>query len=311
MITTITLNPAIDKTILLEHFQYGAVNRVQSFREDMGGKGINVAKVLNGLGAETCAIGYIGKQNMENVNLLLKNERLATDFITVPGTTRTNTKIIESSTKTTTDINEAGFSVSRNHIDMMKTLIKEYAEKSDCLVFSGSIPAGADPDLYRQFMQEASRENHRKTILDAEGELLLSGLKAEPYLIKPNLFELETALNQKMDSHSDIVKAANQLSRDYHVDTVLVSMGGEGSILVTGDRAYFAKALKVDVKGTVGAGDSMLAGYLFGLTSSGDPRKALAWASVCGALAVSKVGTQSFGKEEAEALLDQVEISVV
>ena len=309
MITTVTLNPAIDKTIVLEHFEYGSVNRAQSVREDMGGKGINVAKVLNSLGCDTCAIGFLGESNFENVRSLLRNEKLDTEFIKIMGNTRTNTKIIETSTKTTTDINEAGFRVSATHIEMIKALIKKYAEKSKYLVFSGSVPTGTDADLYLELMNSVADISGLKTVLDAEGELLLAGLKAKPFAIKPNLFELESALNQKLDSHSKIVTAAQLMIREYQVNSVLVSMGGDGSILVTEDQSFFAKALKVDVKGTVGAGDSMLAGYLFGLAGRGGLKEALAWATVCGALAVSKEGTQSFGKGDAEVLLSDVEIT--
>ena len=309
MITTVTLNPAIDKTILLEHFTYGSVNRIQSVREDMGGKGINVAKVLNGLGAEACAIGFMGEKNIDTVKTLLKSEKLTTEFVMIPGNTRTNTKMIESSTRTTTDLNEAGFQISSDDIEMIKALIRKYAKRSGYLVFSGSVPPGADPDLYQELMESVADIKGIKTVLDAEGELLLAGMKAKPHVIKPNLFELESALNEKLSSHKEIVEAAKMLGRKYRIESVLVSMGGDGSILVTEDQALFAKALKVDVKGTVGAGDSMLAGYLFGQTGNGDLRNALAWATVCGALAVSKEGTQSFGRSDAEALLDSVEIT--
>ena len=308
MITTVTLNPAIDKTIVLERFVHGSVNRVQSVREDMGGKGINVAKVLNSLGCDTCAIGFMGENNFANVRFLLRNEKLDSEFVTISGNTRINTKIIETSTKTTTDINEEGFPVSANHIGMMKTLIRKYAEQSEYLVFSGRLPTGTNPDLYLELMQSVADISGLKTVLDAEGELLLAGLKAKPFAIKPNLFELETALNQKLDSHDKIVEAAKILIHEYQIKSVLVSMGGDGSILVTEDQSFYTKALKVDVKGTVGAGDSMLAGYLFGLTGSGGLKEALAWATVCGALAVSKEGTQSFGRDDAETLISGVEI---
>jgi 1-phosphofructokinase len=308
MITTVTLNPAIDRTITLEHFVYGSVNRSQSVREDMGGKGINVAKVLNALGTEARAIGFIGKDNAGSVEALLKSENLKTDFIAVPGKTRTNMKMIETSTRVTTDINEAGFLVSEDHISTMKKLIRNYARKSEYLVFSGSVPSGAGITLYQELMESVSDMRGLRVALDAENDLLLSGLKARPFVIKPNLYELESALNRKMDTPEKIVAAARELIREFGVGTVLISMGGEGSFLVTGEQAFYAKALKVDVKGTVGAGDSMLAGYLFGLSEEFEQKKALAWATVCGALAVSKEGTQSFKRADAEPLLADVEI---
>lgn len=306
MITTVTLNPAIDRTIVLEDFTVGSVNRAKSVREDMGGKGINVAKVLNSLGADTTAIGFMGQGNIESVRLLLKNENLKSDFIMVDGYTRTNMKIIETSTKTTTDVNEAGFHVGMDHVDVVKALIRAYAKKSEYVVFSGSMPTGVSPGLYGELMESISGDT--RCVLDAEGKMLLEGLKGRPFIIKPNLFELETALNVSLDSKEKIVDAARGLIEKYGIGYVLLSMGGDGSILISAREAYQAGAVKVDVKGTVGAGDSMLAGFLYGLSLERGPQAALAWATSCGALAVSKEGTQTFRKADVEGLLSKVQI---
>ena len=308
MITTVTVNPAIDRTITLSHFEYGAVNRASSVREDIGGKGINVAKVLNGLGAGVHAIGFLGEDNAEQAVGLLQDENLETEFVFVPGKTRTNIKIIETATRNTTEINEAGFLIDAVQIETLKKLVRNYAQRSEFLVFSGSVPPGAGSVLYRDLLQSISDRRGLKTALDAENDLLLSGLEAKPFVIKPNLYELESALNRKLKNTEEIIEAARSLIRQFHIGMVLVSLGGEGSILVTGKRAMSAKALKVDVKGTVGAGDSMLAGYLYGLSEGYELKEALAWATVCGTLAVSKEGTQSFHKADAETLLKDVTI---
>ena len=309
MITTITLNPAIDRTIILDSFEHGSVNRVKSVREDMGGKGINVAKVLQSLGHSTCAIGFIGKKNSQYVENLLMAERLKNEFITVEGQTRLNTKIVEISTRLTTDINEIGFHISSQELSDIGRLITKYAKQSEMLVFSGSIPQGMSSDTYHKLLSIAAP--YTKTALDADGVFLLEGLKASPYIIKPNIHELENAISRKLNTHEEIKEAARELIGDYNIQYVLVSMGGDGSILVSPDQALFARALKVEVKSSVGAGDSMLAGFIYGLMNQDlGLKEALSYATACGALAVGQEGTQTLKKEDVESLIKQVEIDL-
>lgn len=308
MITTVTLNPAIDRTIILDSFKHGSINRVKGVREDIGGKGINVAKVLQSLGSNACAIGFMGEKNSKYVQSLLMNEKVSNEFIIVEGQTRLNTKIVEISTQLTTDINEIGFHISKEQLNRIKQLILRYAKQSEMVVFSGSIPQGVSSDIYFQLLSIAAP--FTKTVLDADGVFLLEGLKASPYLIKPNIDELESALSKKLSTHEEIKQAARELIYEYSIKYVLVSMGGDGSILVSADTAIFAKALKVEVKSSVGAGDSMLAGFIYGKTNENlTAHTALAYATACGALAVSQEGTQTFKREEVESLIKQVEIS--
>lgn len=308
MITTVTLNPAIDRTVILDSFYHGSINRIASDREDIGGKGINVAKVLQSLGYKSCAIGFMGQQNSKYVEDLLTRESLKSDLIMVEGKTRLNTKIVEMDTKITTDINEVGFEVSQDQLSSLKERIIQYAQKSEMMVFSGSIPQGLPSDIYFELLSIAGQ--HTKTVLDADGIFLLEGLRASPYIIKPNIHELENALSRKLNTHPEIKAAARELIHDYKIKYVLVSMGGDGSILVSAHKAIFAQALKIDVKSSVGAGDSMLAGFIYGVINEGcTTGKALAYATACGALAASQEGTQTFKKEAVEKLVKKVELS--
>ncbi|HHX59865.1 MAG TPA: 1-phosphofructokinase [Epulopiscium sp.] len=307
MITTITLNPAIDRTIILDSFHHGSVNKIKSVREDIGGKGINVTKVLKSLGDNSCAIGFIGEKNSKYVGDLLKDEQLISDFIKVEGKTRLNIKIVEMDTKITTDINEIGFEVYEAQLTSLKALIVKYAQESEMLAFSGSIPQGLPSDIYFELLSIAGK--YTKTVLDADGVFLLEGLKASPYIIKPNIHELENALSRKLSTHEEIKKAARELIYNYKIKYVLISMGGDGSILVSENKAIFAKALKIEVKSSVGAGDSMVAGFIYGMTSEDcTTSKALAYATACGALAASQEGTQTFEKEDVEKLVKKVEL---
>jgi len=309
MITTVTLNPAIDRTIVVNQFEYGSVNRVLSSREDIGGKGINVSRILLALGSVSKAVGFIGKTNYPQAQTLLHTDAIPTEFVFIDAPTRTNTKLIESSTHTTTDINEAGFTVSEQELEDVIQIISSCSEESTFIVFSGSLPKGLDSSTYRRMIEKLP--SHCKVALDADGVLLMEGLKAEPFLIKPNIRELESALGKTLGSNSEVVDAANDLIRQYKVTFVLVSMGGNGSILVTKDQALYASPLSVNVKGTVGAGDSMLAGFIHGLAQGFDIPTTLAWATACGALAVSQEGTQAFEKRDVEKLASQVIMSTI
>lgn len=306
MITTVTFNPAIDKTITVENFTPGAVNRVLSVQENLGGKGINVAKVLNLLGTPTTAIGFIGEKNYSFVQQFIKAENLVTDFILVDALTRTNTKIIDPNTQTTTDVNEQGFTVNDTQVDQMTLLINRYAKISEVMVFSGSACKGLTPTDLKTLLQLASAKT--KVVLDADGEILKEGIKAAPFLIKPNIHELENLLDRKLETIDEILSAVKTLIQQTKITYVLVSMGEKGSLLVSKDDAFLANILKVDVISTVGAGDSMLAGFLYSYLKTHDPAKALQFGACTGSLAVSAVSTEALRNNDIDALSQSIEV---
>lgn len=307
MITAVTLNPAIDRTVIVEALNLGSVNHVTASREDIGGKGINVARILLALGSEAIAAGFIGSRNEAHVRDLLARDGIKSDFVPVDALTRQNIKLIENRTHQTTDINEAGFEVNSDNIEAVKKLINHHAAISSFVVFSGSVPPGLAATIYRDLA--ALLPSGCKLVIDADGALLMNGLAAKPYLIKPNIHELENALGRKLSTAEDIKSASQQIIEKYQVSYVLVSMGGEGSILVTAKTAMHAAALKVNVRNTVGAGDTMLAGFIHSLATGRSDRQALAYATACGALAVSKIGTEAISPQEVDSLVNQVQIS--
>lgn len=309
MITTVTFNPAIDRTVCVEKLTAGSVNRIVSSREDMGGKGINVARILLALGDQAVATGFIGARNYSHTLELLDRDEIVHDLVQIDAKTRQNIKLIESSTQITTDINEAGFQVNAADLAELTRLILHYAESSEYVVFSGSVPPGAPDTIYRDIA--ARLPSGCKAVLDADGRLLLAGLSASPNLIKPNIHELENALGRSLPSVKSIVAAARQLIRQYQIHTVLVSMGGDGSILTTPDVALHAAALPVTVRNTVGAGDTMLAGFIHSRVSGRSDRDALACATACGALAVSKAGTEAISAWQIDGLASQVIITAI
>lgn len=308
MITTVTLNPAIDKTISVDNFRLNSVNRVSNVYEDIGGKGINVSKVLNLLGERNVALGFIGERNYSLAQTLLKKQNIVSDFILVDAYTRINTKIIDSVNKSTTDINEAGFSVQSIQVEQIKLLIRTYSKSSEFVVFSGSICQGINLDEFKEML---ALTNNSKLVLDADREILKIGLTCSPYLIKPNIHELEDLLGIKLMNTNDVIDSAKNLINQYGITYVLVSIGEEGSILVSKDITLKANSLKVDVKSTVGAGDSMLAGFLYGLSMNLDLSDALKYANCCGGFAVSRESLSEFKRRDIKDALSLISVEVI
>ncbi len=305
MITTVTLNPAIDKTVILDELNKGGVNRIKDIRVDMGGKGINVAKILASLGDGARALGFIGKKNLGEVEELIKDYGIDTDFVVIDAATRVNTKVIDSSTQETTDLNEAGFLVGDSKLKEVMAHLAEDAKSSEFVVLSGSAPKGVSASVYKEMIL-AVKQN-AKVVLDAEGPLLLEALEAGPSIIKPNIHELEAAIGRKLETDDAVVEVAREWIEKYGIEYVLVSMGGDGSLLIGRDKTLKSMPIKVDVKGTVGAGDSMVAGFVHGLMH-GSLDRALAYGAACGTLAVSRAGTEVFSMDEVEEMLKRVEI---
>lgn len=298
-IVTLTLNPAIDRTVVLEALALGAVNRVAETREDMGGKGINVARILRSLGSESLAAGFIGRQNLSLAQALLARDAIPADLIPVDGATRVNVKILETRTRTTTDLNAAGFPVGPAELDGLATRLRRLAAGSAFTVLSGSVPPGVPATIYRTLI-ELLRPLCR-IALDADGDFLRHGLDARPFLVKPNRQELENALGCPLSTPEAVVAAGRDIVARGQAEMVLVSLGADGAILVTERESLMAEPVPVIVRGTVGAGDAMLAGFLHALALGEPARTALSWATACGALAVSRTGTEAFSRTEAAA----------
>lgn len=287
MITTVTLNPAIDKVVEIRNMSLGKVHRVSRQVVSFGGKSINVARILTGLGSDTDAVCYLGKSNYQKVKELAEAEDLQMKVIMLDGPTRTNVKIVEpDQAYRTTDINEAGFNVSKEEYDQMITLIDAQAESSDYIVMSGSLPVGVGKDFYKEMAIKL--KDKTKVIVDADGEVLMSAMEGGPFMIKPNKYELEAAVGRQANTEEEIIDVATELIDRYGITYILVSRGEDGSILVGKDLVLSAGILPVNVLSTVGAGDSMLAGMLYGLTEDdSDLKTALTYGVASSAIAIS------------------------
>lgn len=306
MIYTVTLNPALDKTVEIPGMALDTVNRVTSMRTDPGGKGINVSKVIAKLGGESCAVGILGGESGRTLLAALEREGLRTHFRFVEGQTRTNLKIIDRALHTNTDINEPGLTVSPADLDALLRDLLGMVREGDIVVLAGSLPQGAPQDTYRVWTA-ACREKGARVCLDADGVLLAEGLKAAPYLIKPNEDELSRLVGHRLTDTDELIAEGRRLLKD-GVTRVVISLGERGALYLRGNEVLYAEGLSVPVGSTVGAGDSVVAALAYADSLGMSDEDAVRLSTATGAANVMCSGTQPAKREAVEKLLPQVKI---
>ena len=291
MIITVTLNPAVDKTVQINNFSINSVNRVSTVRLDAGGKGINVSKVILSLVGKSKAIGFLGGRAGSFIRSYLDEMNIENEFIVVRGETRTNLKIVDPLKHTNTDINEIGPEITTEDIKQMEHYISQSVDEKSVIVFSGSVPPNVGQDIYQKWIYQA-KEKGAKTILDADGELMRMGIEAGPYLIKPNIHELERLLARKITSIEEAIECSRNIMGKYGIGIVAVSMGEKGALFLNKEATIFAKGIIVDVKSTVGAGDSMVAALAYAIDEGYAFEKAVTLAVAAGTANVMTSGTE-------------------
>lgn len=305
MIFTVTLNPALDKTVEIPDLRVDSVNRITSVRTDPGGKGINVSKVIRSLGGESTAVGILGGSTGRRIQSALEELGLNCRFRFVEGETRTNLKVIDPVNHTNTDLNEPGVVVSEEILGELLGELTEQLAEGDIVVLSGSLPKGAPENTYFTWAG-ACREKGAKVFLDADGGLLAEGLKASPYLIKPNHHELSRLFGREMEKPEELYKAARELMEQYGIRKVVVSMGGAGALYVTEREAAYAEGLKVPVGSTVGAGDSVVAALAAAEEAGMGFEDMIRLSTASGAANVMCSGTQAAEYERIRELIPRV-----
>ncbi len=301
MIITVTLNPAMDKTMILDGIEIGEVNRADSVRNDMGGKGINVSKVLKAFGTDSMATGFLGGILEDLFHKELKKLEIEDRFISVEGNTRTNIKLVDRKNSTNTDINEPGPLISSSELEKFLRIFNDAVHEGDLVVLSGGIPQNIPSDIYGTLTRKA-KEKGAKVVVDADGEALSHALKEIPYMIKPNEKELAAFLGKEVLSEQEIIEEAKAFVKK-GIHKVLVSRGEKGSVFVTENTVHIGRGIKVEVKSTVGAGDSMVAALVYAEVRKLDEYETLVIAQATGAAAVTTEGTEACTREEMEKYL--------
>ena len=307
MITAVCMNPAFDKTVTVDALQPGRVNRISRGCVDASGKGVNVAIVAQRLGLKARCIGCAGEVGAERFLRMLDGQGIEHRFLTVPGELRTNLKVVHLDGSGVTELNEPGAPVEGERLQAFLRMAQDTCLDTMLMVVNGSLPQGCPEGTYRDLM----RAVNVPCILDVSGRELLLGLEASPFLIKPNIHELEATLGRRLNGMAEISAAAREMTA-LGAQNVLVSMGGDGAMLITRDAGYFAPVIPVAVKSTVGAGDSMVGGFLKGwVVSGGDLKEAFRWSVAAATAAVMTEGTQLVIPEDVTALVERVVIQEV
>ena len=301
MIYTVTFNPAIDYLVYVPELKVGSIIRSEKEKTFCGGKGINVSLVLQELGIESTAMGFIAGFTGSAIEQALGGGMIHTDFVHLKeGLTRINVKI---RSEYETDINGQGPAISENDIQALLGKLKGL-KQGDTLVFAGSIPHTVPSDIYEKIMELLSGTGVR-FVVDATRDLLLNSLKYRPFFIKPNNDELGEIFGVRIDTPEDAIRYAGKL-REMGALNVLVSMGGKGAVLVDENgKEYSMPAISGKVVNTVGAGDSMVAGFLAGYAQKADYAYALKLGTAAGGATAFCEGLAT--RDEIFRLMNQIQ----
>lgn len=294
MIYTVTFNPALDYVIRMESLKLGTVNRSSAEVVYYGGKGINVSTVLKNIGVDSVALGFVAGFTGKEIEEGVKNMGVATDFIKLPeGMSRINVKI---KAEQETEINGQGPAISMEKVEKLFEKL-DRLEKGDCLVLAGTIPASLPSDIYEQIMDRL-KDKEIRIVVDATKDLLLNVLKYHPFLIKPNNHELGEMFGVVLKTDEEIVEYAKKL-QERGARNVLISMAGDGAILLTETKEVYKMGVpKGTVVNSVGAGDSMVAGFVASYFKEHDYLKALKFGTATGSATAFSEGLATMDKVE-------------
>lgn len=304
MIYTVTLNPAVDYVIEVPHFKEGSVNRTSREWKYPGGKGINVSRVLQRMGAPSRALGFVGGFTGGYVEKALAAEDITSSFIQVEGDTRINIKI---SGDTESEINGASPDISdRNRKELEEQL--SGLTSDDSVVLAGSVPASLPKTIYKE-MITLLKEREITCYLDTSGEALKEALKAGPDFVKPNHHELAELYDVEVETMEEAVHYGNKLREDFGVSHVVISMAGEGALYLHDGGRLIAKVPPRKPLNSVGAGDSLVAGFIYEHQKKGTPEDIISFAVATGS---ATAFSETFcTKEQVEELLKQMECTTV
>lgn len=311
MIVTVTLNPSLDEWCSLPRLRLGVLNRATNFARYAGGKGINVSRVVQELRAHTFAYALIGGDDGDILHRLMAQRNIPHDFVSVRGSTRNNYKIITEHPRTLTEINLAGPRVHHAALSALERRLARLRPRPACVVLSGSLPPGAPVGIYRRWIEQL-RRRRIVAVLDTSGQALHEGLKARPWLIKPNHHEAGELLGRRLTTRRATIQAARDLLR-LGPKLVILSLGKHGALLAASEPAgvWWATSPKVTVDSAVGSGDSLVAGFLVGWARRRPLLEAFRLGVASGSATAMTPGTQLCRRTDVRRLLPNVRVRQV
>jgi len=305
MITTVSMNPSIDLTLFIPNITLGGSHRAKYAQRDFAGKAVNTAYALRNLGQPCKLLGFDFIENGSLLKESLKNADVPYDFVAVEGAMRTNIKLFEEDHQRMTEINQEGPLVSEKLTAVL--FDKVLREESDVLILSGSLPQGVDKGIYGEIIKKTKS----KVILDADGPAMQAGIEAGPYIIKPNIKEMERLVGESLPTQSAQISAGRALlCKHKGLKAICLSLGEEGALMIGKEEVLFAPALDIPVRGVQGAGDAMVAGLAAELLVSPAVSLHALLKSAMAAAAASLVreGTLMCTKEGFDGMLERVRV---
>ncbi|MFC1919504.1 1-phosphofructokinase [Chloroflexota bacterium] len=309
LIATLTLNPALDNTLVVRHLVVDDANRWTSRRRDPGGKGIGVSRVIHRLGGKTIAYGFIGGHDGKAVEILLNREKVKHDFTHIVNETRTNIIVTDTETKQQTRLDAPGPTVSPRELEALKRKTSRIKPRPHFLVMCGSVPPGVPDDIYAQLIDRAKSAGV-KTVLDSDGPWFRKGIESKPFFIKPNVHEASRLLDRDLVTEEDIIDAVLELCNK-GIEVVAISRGKEGLIASDGKSIMEAIPPPLTVRSSVGSGDATVAGMVLSLCQGSSLAEACRLGSAAGAAVVLTPGTLLCRLKDVERLLPQITIGEI
>jgi 1-phosphofructokinase len=277
MIYTVTLNPALDYFMNYEELALGEVNRTGKTQISAGGKGIMESRMLSLIGAKSKALGFLGGFSGQYIKDFLNENQIDSDFTEIEDLTRINVKL--KSQENETSLDAAGPKLQESEINHFLEKF-DHLKEDDIVVFAGTIPKSLGEDFYERLIAKVQKQK-ASFVMDVDGQKLLDSLPAHPLLIKPNREELEAIFETSFKNNEQIIPYGQKLL-EMGAQNVIVSMAGDGALLFTNEKVYFAQGIKGELKNSIGAGDSTVAGFLAEYSQSKDPLLAFRQAIACG-----------------------------
>ncbi|HEY0867577.1 MAG TPA: 1-phosphofructokinase family hexose kinase [Fimbriimonas sp.] len=311
MILTITLNAAVDNALFLPRLQVGDANRVTRVDRDAGGKGVNQSRVIAELGGRTMATGFLGGPEGTFIRQVLDTAGVDHDFVETGDPTRTNFSVEDDSKQPPTTFNLPGPTVTADEWAGLLARCRELGDQAAWVSMAGSLPRGVPADAYRTLAGIFAGRRAR-VMLDADDEPMRLGLESKPDFIKPNQNEAARLLGWSIASDEDATGAAIELRRFCSEDGfVVLSRGAAGAVLASPAGVWIGRSPDVDVKSTMGSGDSMIGGILWAMEAGKPMEEAFAWGLAAGAATAATDGTKIAGQEAIQTLVPQATVRKV
>ena len=312
-VVTVALNPALDHTIEVAGLQPGAVNRALRMQVDVGGKAVNVASCLADFGVSAAVTGQLGRDNVALFEELFQRKHIANHCHLLDGLTRINTKVVDTASGDTTDINMPGPELdpaaATDLLEQVLQRLDRLSEQARWVVLSGSLPPGMPTEAYATITQRVQAGN-AAVVLDTSGEPLRAALAAGPRLIKPNRHELAELLGEPLDTLAALVAAGRDLLNGPHApEIVVVSLGGDGALFLNRTQALHAHPVSVAVTSTVGAGDAMVAGLVAAQLENRSLAETAQLATAFAAAKLTRLGPHLPPPDQVRALAQQITVT--